>query len=107
AGADPNLLGCFGETALHWASLIGADRLVDALIAHGASVDLKDKKYDASALGWALHGFGEPQVGNICRHREVVARLVAAGAIVESAMLESPKVQADATMQAALQRGTG
>src|SRR5207249_3680012 len=81
AGADPNLLGCFGETALHWASLIGADRLVGGLIAKGASVDRRDGKYDAAPLGWALHGWGEPQVGDICQHRDVVRRLLAAGAI--------------------------
>src|SRR5260370_19437121 len=32
AGARPELQGLFGETALHWAALVGEDRLVAILI---------------------------------------------------------------------------
>jgi hypothetical protein len=104
AGADPNLLGAFGETALHWAAVVGLDRLTAALIAKGADVNLKDGKYAASPLGWALHGWGEKQIGDVCRHREVVAHLLAAGALVEPPMFELPKVRADAAMTALLAR---
>ncbi len=105
AGATPNLRGHFCETALHWASIIGADRLVAGLIEKGASVNLKDDKYKATPLEWALHGWGEPPPGAAGRHHEVVAHLVAAGAQVDPAMLTSPRVLADPAMLAALQTG--
>ena len=102
AGADPNLRGAFRETALHWAAIVGLDRLVAALLAKGADVNLRDGKYNASSLSWALHGWGEPQIGGVCHHREVVESLLGAGAIVEPAMLDSPKVRANASLTAVL-----
>jgi ankyrin repeat protein len=43
AGAKPELRGLFGETALHWAALLGDDRLTARLIP-GSDPDLKDEK---------------------------------------------------------------
>lgn len=43
AGADPNLRGLFGETALHWAALLGEDRFVGRLIGV-ADPNFKDEK---------------------------------------------------------------
>lgn len=105
AGASPNRLGLFGETALHWAAMIGAERLVGDLLHRGSLVNLKDERYQSTPLGWALHGWGDQPPGNDRRHHEVVALLIEAGAQVEPAMLESPKVLADADMRSALHRG--
>jgi hypothetical protein len=44
AGADPTCRGIFGETALHWAALLGEDRLVARLMP-ASDLDLKDQKY--------------------------------------------------------------
>ena len=74
-GADPRARGLFGETALHWAAHVGLERLVEALIARGADVNLRDKRYDATPLGWAMHA-KEPGEG----HRQVTALLVKSGA---------------------------
>ena len=41
AGANPRLRGIFGETALHWAALLGEDRLARKLIPV-SDIDLKD-----------------------------------------------------------------
>ena len=101
AGARPDLRGLFGETALHWASLLGEDRLVARLI-EGSDLDLKDQKYNSPPLGWAIHGWSDPPAGNHGRQREVVALLLAAGAIAEPAWLESEKVQADAALLASM-----
>ena len=90
AGARPELQGLFGETALHWAALLGEDRLVARLIP-GSDVDLKDEKYRSPPLGWAIHGWSNPPAGNHGRQREVVVLLLAAGARVEPAWLESEK----------------
>lgn len=104
AGARPELRGLFGETALHWAALLGEDRLAGRLIA-GSDLDLKDEKYNSSPLGWAIHGRYNPPAGNQGRQCEVAALLVSAGAKVEPGWLESEQVRADRTMLAALCAG--
>ena len=104
AGAKPQLRGLFGETALHWAAMLGEDRLVSELIT-GSNVNLKDEKYNSPPLGWAIHGWCDPPDGNHGRQREVVALLVAAGATVEREWLERNRVRADPEMLAALGRG--
>ena len=104
AGAKPDLHGLFGDTALHWATLLGEDRLVAELI-KGSNVNLRDEKYNSPPLGWAIHGWCDPPAGNHGRQREVVALLVAAGASVEPEWLERERVRADPQMVAALGRG--
>ena len=104
AGAKPDLRGLFDETALHWAALLGEDRLVAELIT-GSNINLRDEKYNSPPLGWAIHGWCEPPAGNHGRQREVVAVLFAAGASVEPEWLERERVRADPQMLAALGRG--
>jgi ankyrin repeat protein len=105
AGARPELRGLFGETALHWAALLGEDRLAGKLT-EGSDLDLKDEKHNSPPLGWAIHGCYNPPAGNQGRQREVVVLLIAAGARVESEWLESEPVRADPAMLAALRDGT-
>ena len=101
AGANPGLRGLFGETALHWAALLGEDRLAEKLI-KGAHLNLKDEKYQSTPLGWGIHGWSNPPAGNQGRQRDVVMLLVTAGAKVEPEWLESEDVRANPAMQAAL-----
>lgn len=103
AGARPDLLGFGGETALHWAAYIGAAGLVDRLIAAGAPLDVKDGRYSATPLGWALHGWSEsPVPADQGGHREVVLRLARAGSAVEPEWLTMEQVRADPIVSAAL-----
>jgi len=105
AGARPEVRGLFGETALHWAALLGEDRLAAALIA-SSDVNLKDEKYNSSPLGWAIHGcYGSP-AGNHGKQREVAALLVGAGATVETCWLASENVRSDPSMLSALRVGS-
>ena len=101
AGAKPGLRGLFGETALHWAALLGEDRLAERLI-ENVDPNLKDKKYKSSSLGWAVHGWCNPPAGNHRRQLEVVRLLVAAGATVEPEWMESEKIASSPAMLAAL-----
>ena len=101
AGAKPDLRGLFGETALHWAALLGEDRLVAELI-KGSDINLKDEKYNSPPLGWAIHGWCEPPAENHGGQPEVVALLVAVGASVEPEWLEREKVRSDPQMLAVL-----
>lgn len=104
AGARPELRGLFGETALHWAALLGEDRLTERLMVI-SDLNLKDEKYNSPPLGWAIQGCYNPPAGNQGRQRAVAALLVGAGAIVEPGWLESEQVRADAAMLAALGAG--
>jgi hypothetical protein len=101
AGARPQLRGLFGETALHWAALLGENRLTERLI-EGSDINLKDEKYCSSPLGWAIHGCYNLPAGNHGRQREAAALLVRAGAVVEAQWLESEQVRADNAMLASL-----
>ncbi len=109
AGARPDLLGLLGETALHWAAYLGASRLVDRLIQAGSPLDVSDRKYNSTPLGWAMHGWRSPvppcwlKAGIAPRHVEVVARLVGASAVVNPSLLEAEDVRADDRMLGALQ----
>jgi uncharacterized protein len=105
AGARPELRGLFGETALHWAALLGEDRLAARLIT-AADVNLRDEKYNSTPLGWAIHGWRNPSAGHHGRQIEVAALLVGAGAIVEREWLESEKARGNPAMLAALKANT-
>src|SRR5258708_32582743 len=63
AGARPDLRGLFGETALHWAALLGEDRLTARLV-QGSDLDLKDEKYSSPPLGSPVPGWSEPPASN-------------------------------------------
>lgn len=101
AGARPENRGIFGETALHWAALLGEDRLAGGLIA-GSDIHLKDRQYKSTPLGWAIHGCYNTPAANQANQREVAALLVRAGAIVEPEWLQSAQIRADPVMLRAL-----
>jgi hypothetical protein len=94
-------LGLFGETVLHWASIMGEHRLVERLLERGTPVNQEDRKYHATPLGWALHGWTDPTHRSYGRYHDVVRRLVAAGASVDTGMI-SANVRADPAMLSAL-----
>jgi len=103
AGARTDLRGIFGETALHWAASIGDAVLVQRLVEKGAPVDVKDDKWEATPIAWALHGWNEPPPArNQGRHHEVVAYLVRAGAGVEPDWLLEAQSKGRADVVAAL-----
>jgi ankyrin repeat protein len=53
AGADPNAFGPHGHAALHAACVYGRLSMIRLLLARGARVDLRDREYDATPVGWA------------------------------------------------------
>ena len=56
AGANVDARRDDGATALHQAAIDGNERLVDALLARGASPSLRDRIYNGNAAGWANAG---------------------------------------------------
>lgn len=55
-GIDLALEGPWGGTVLHWAAWRGRVELVRALLAAGAPVNVRDRTYGSSPVGWAAHG---------------------------------------------------
>ncbi|HEV2637674.1 MAG TPA: ankyrin repeat domain-containing protein [Actinocrinis sp.] len=52
------------ETALHVAAMNGDPDLTRTLLALGADPDIRDKRFNATALGWARH-FGQAEIAEI------------------------------------------
>ena len=101
AGANPKLRGIFGETALHWAAMLGEERLSKKLIPV-SDIDLMDEKYNSPPLGWAMHQYFDPLEKHREKHLRIVACLVAAGATVEPERINSDPVRNDPAMLAVL-----
>jgi ankyrin repeat protein len=100
-----------GETGLHWASYGGHAEIVKQLLKRSPPLNVKDRRFDGTPLGWALYGWCNPAPeANRTGFYEVVARLVAAGATVDAEWLGDPdrgtpiskKVRADRRMRAAI-----
>jgi ankyrin repeat protein len=56
AGAQVDAKGFFGGTGLHWAAINGHRATVDLLVARGASVTIRDARFNATPTEWAREG---------------------------------------------------
>lgn len=101
-GVDVRPRGLFGATALHWAALMGLERLADALVEAGAQLELADARYDCTPLQWALHAWKEGTGGRREGLPRVAAVLVLRGARVPPGALDELSSDADAPMKSAL-----
>jgi ankyrin repeat protein len=54
-GADPNAFGPYGYAALHAATINGNVAMLRLLLSRGARLDLKDKEFHSTPLGWASY----------------------------------------------------
>jgi ankyrin repeat protein len=83
-----------GETGLHWAAYGGHAGIVESLLKWNAPINLKDKRYGGTPLGWALHGwcYPPPERKN-ADYRKVAELLVAAGGRVERKNLDAAQTR--------------
>jgi ankyrin repeat protein len=64
AGFDPNRPdGSIGKTALHSAAMEGWPDAVRVLLAHGASVHVRDREFNGQPLIWAAEGSRQGREG--------------------------------------------
>jgi ankyrin repeat protein len=92
-----------GETGLHWASYGGHAEIVKLLLKHAAPLDIKDERFGATPLGWALHGWCYPSPEAIHpNYYTSVALLIKAGSKFDPARdvnkAQSKKLKADPRM---------
>lgn len=104
-GVDVAGRGLFGATALHWAALMGLDRLARVLVEAGAELERVDTRYDCTPLQWALHGWTEGTNGRREGIPSVARVLVEHGALVPPDAAASLTAAADAPMREALAAG--
>ena len=80
-GFDPNRPDeSIGKTALHAAAMEGRPDAVRVLLAHGASVEARDREFKATPLFWAAEGSRSTRSGG--DHAAVGRLLLAAGSSV-------------------------
>jgi ankyrin repeat protein len=91
-----------GHTGLHVAAYAAQVEVVRVLLRHGAPVNVKDETWGTPPLVWALHAWSEERAAPPERYHEVVAMLLAAGAVVSPELLDSDKVRGDPKMLGAL-----
>ncbi len=75
----------FAGTPLHWAAWHGEVPAVRALIALGAPVNMRDREFGSSPLGWAAHGSRNCRAADD-EYGEIVHLLRAAGATREASI---------------------
>ena len=64
--------GVFGATALHWAAINGHRSTTDLLLARGASLVIRDRRFDATPAEWAKEG-GHMEIADALRPNEETA----------------------------------
>ncbi len=68
-----------GGTPLHWAAWHGRPAAARMLLERGAAVNVRDRRFGSSPLGWACHGSQNCRTDDDA-YRELVELLVGAGA---------------------------
>ena len=104
AGFDPNRPDTsIGKTVLHSAAMEGWPDAVRVLLAHGASVEIRDREFNGPPLVWAAEGSRQGREG---RDFAAVGKLLlAAGSPVEWAAPQPEPAEGINEIVAAWQRG--
>ncbi len=80
AGWPINALGKHGATALHFGAWHGNADIVRDTLAHRASLEIRDRDFNMTALGWAFHGSLHGSNRDRGNYGATVAALLKAGA---------------------------
>lgn len=72
--------GQHGGTALHWAAFHGNAEMVRAILPHNPPLETKDRDFQSTPVGWAVHGSENGWHRHTGDYPGTVALLLAAGA---------------------------
>ena len=101
-GVEPDVRNDGGETGLHWTSFGPYPAIARLLLERGATVNLRDTRYQSTPLDWTLFAWGKAEGAERERGYELAALLVASGATVHIPWLErnaGDQAQRDPRMQ--------
>jgi hypothetical protein len=105
-GANAGMADDAGQTPLHWATFGPHVEVTRALIAAGAPVAARDRRFEATPLDWMVHAWAATdEAGDRERGREVAALLVGAGAVPDLDRFDAAtaaRVRSDRSMMRAL-----
>jgi hypothetical protein len=105
-GANPAMTDDAGQTPLHWATFGPHVDATRALLAKGAPVAARDRRFQATPLDWMVHAWATTTTSEArIRGCEVAALLVRAGAVPDLERFDPTvraRVDADAAMKQAL-----
>jgi ankyrin repeat protein len=105
-GANPAMADDAGQTPLHWATFGPHVEVTRALLAAGAPVTARDRRFNATPLDWMVHAWANSaSASERDRGREVAALLVRAGATPDLDRFGpqiATRVRSDAAMMRAL-----
>lgn len=82
AGWPVDAIGKHGATALHFGAWHGNADLVRQTLAHGPSLETRDRDFNMTALGWAFHGSLHGSNRDRGNYVTVVEALLLAGSVV-------------------------
>jgi hypothetical protein len=80
AGLPVDARGQHQGTPLHWAAYHGNAEMIRILLHRGAAVETRDADYNATPLGWAIHGSEHGWYPEKSNYAETVEALLQAGA---------------------------
>ncbi len=101
-GVEPDVRNDGGETGLHWTSFGPYPAIARLLLDRGATVNLRDNRYQSTPLDWTLFAWAKAEGPERERGYELAGLLVAAGAKVHIPWLErnaGEQAQRDRRMQ--------
>lgn len=105
-GANPSMQDDAGQTPLHWATFGPHVEVTRALLAAGADVTTRDRRFDATPLDWTVHAWSTADTEDRrSQAREVASLLVDAGAMPDIQRFGpqvAARVRADGAMMRAL-----
>ena len=93
-GLPVSATGQHEGTPLHWAAFHGNADMVRELLRFNPPLDVLDREFKATPLGWAIHGSEHGWYVSTGRHAEVVELLLQAGATRPDAVGGSTAVRA-------------
>ena len=105
-GSNPGMADDAGQTPLHWATFGPHVDVTRALLAAGAPVAARDRRFEATPLDWMVHAWATSSDDDArAQGRELAALLVRAGAVPDLERFDAAvraRVRADPTMMQSL-----
>ena len=99
AGLPVDALGQHRGTPLHWAAFHGNAEMAREILRHQPPLELKDADFNATPLGWAIHGSEHGWYCKTGNYAGVVESLLQAGAV-----LAEPKLRGSEAVREILRR---